>query len=169
MPASRVLPRTRQLSKTERSIQLRWVLAKQATRLTITWMPLVLASHATDSMAMSSAAKRLHGKTILITGASSGIGRSTAFEFARTAGGDLKLVLAARRIETLQEISSAIRKEVGEGVEVWPAQLDVSNPKDVGDFVENLPEKFRNIDVLINNAYERLALDPPCKDNRPAN
>ncbi|KAI1143352.1 NAD(P)-binding protein [Hypoxylon sp. FL0543] len=103
--------------------------------------------------AMSSAvAKRLEGKTIVITGASSGIGKSTAFEFARTSPKNLKLVLTARRIETLQQIAQDIAKEVGDGVKVLPFKLDVSNPDEVRSFVGNLPEEFRDIDVLVNNA-----------------
>lgn len=103
---------------------------------------------------MSSAvAKRLEGKTVVITGASSGIGRSTAFEFARTAPKNLKLVLTARRIDTLKQIAADIVAEVGEGVKVLPVQLDVSNPEEVKTFVGKLPEEFRDINVLVNNAY----------------
>ena len=103
---------------------------------------------------MSSAvAKRLSGKTIVITGASSGIGRSTAFEFARTAPNHgLKLILTARRIETLEQIAKEIREEVGEGVQVLPVKLDVSVPEGVRAFVGNLPEEWRDIHVLVNNA-----------------
>ncbi|KAK8080761.1 hypothetical protein PG997_008579 [Apiospora hydei] len=102
---------------------------------------------------MSSAvAKRLEGKTIVITGASSGIGRSTAFEFARTAPKDLKLILTARRIDTLKEIAADIAKEVGDGVKVLPVQLDVSKPEEIRGFVEGLPAEFKEIDVLVNNA-----------------
>lgn len=104
-------------------------------------------------MSTAAAAKRLEGKTIVITGASSGIGRSCAFEFARTAPKDLKLVLTARRIDTLKEVAAEIKKEVGQGVKVLPVQLDVSNPQEVRQFVSNLPEEFRDIDVLVNNAY----------------
>lgn len=100
----------------------------------------------------SAAAKRLQGKTILITGASSGIGRSTAFEFARTCPNDLKLILAARRVDSLKSISADIVKEVGDGVQVLPAQLDVSNPDEVRGFVDKLPAEFKEVDVLVNNA-----------------
>lgn len=103
-------------------------------------------------MSSSAVAKRLEGKTIVITGASSGIGKSTAFEFARTSPKNLKLVLTARRIEALQKIAQDIAKEVGDGVKVLPVKLDVSNPDEVRSFVGNLPEEFRNIDVLVNNA-----------------
>ncbi|KAI0479451.1 hypothetical protein GGR56DRAFT_665176 [Xylariaceae sp. FL0804] len=102
---------------------------------------------------MSSAmAKRLEGKTILITGASSGIGRSTAFEFARTSPANLRLVLTARRLDTLKQIAADIVAEVGDGVKVLPVQLDVSNPDAVRGLLPSLPAEFREIDVLVNNA-----------------
>jgi 3-hydroxy acid dehydrogenase/malonic semialdehyde reductase len=100
----------------------------------------------------SAAAKRLEGKTIVITGASSGIGRSTALEFARTAPKNLKLVLAARRVDALEQVKEDIRKEVGDGVRVLAVKLDVSKPDDVKRFVPSLPAEFGDIDVLVNNA-----------------
>jgi 3-hydroxy acid dehydrogenase/malonic semialdehyde reductase len=96
--------------------------------------------------------KRLEGKTIVITGASSGIGRSTAFEFARTAPKDLKLILTARRIDTLKKIAEDIRQEVGDGVKVLPVKLDVSNQQEVKGLVGDLPAEFKEIDILVNNA-----------------
>ncbi|KAG9752564.1 NAD(P)-binding protein, partial [Aureobasidium melanogenum] len=96
--------------------------------------------------------KRLEGKTVVITGASSGIGKSTALEFARTSPKNLKLVVTARRLEALQQLKEDINKEVGEGVKVLPVKLDVSNPEEVKAFVGNLPEEFRDINVLVNNA-----------------
>ena len=96
--------------------------------------------------------KRLAGKTILITGASSGIGKSTAFEFARTSPKNLKIILTARRIDSLKQISADIVKEVGDGVKVLPVQLDVSNVNDVRGFMGRLPAEFKEIDVLVNNA-----------------
>ncbi|KAK3678094.1 hypothetical protein LTR78_002189 [Recurvomyces mirabilis] len=100
----------------------------------------------------SAMGKRLEGKTIVVTGASSGIGKSTAVEFARTSPKNLKLVLTARRIDTLKQIAEEIKKEVGEGVKVLPVQLDVSKPEQVRSFVRNLPQEFQDIDVLVNNA-----------------
>lgn len=99
---------------------------------------------------MSSQAKRLAGKTILITGASSGIGKSTALEFARTQP-DIKLILTARREETLKEVKGEI-EGVAKGVKIHIVKLDVSNVEEIGQFVGKLPEEFKEIDVLVNNA-----------------
>lgn len=96
--------------------------------------------------------KRLTGKTVLVTGASSGIGRSVAQEFARTSPNNLKLILTARRIDTLKEVAASITKEVGNGVKVLPVQLDISKPNEVSSFVGNLPAEFKEIDILVNNA-----------------
>lgn len=100
----------------------------------------------------SAAAKRLAGKTVLITGASSGIGRSTALEFARTSPKDLRLILTARREDALKKLAGDIKAEVGDGVKVLPVKLDVSNADEVRSFVGNLPEEWRGIDILLNNA-----------------
>jgi 3-hydroxy acid dehydrogenase/malonic semialdehyde reductase len=109
----------------------------------------LLATHRNMSTAM---AKRLEGKTVLITGASSGIGKSTAQEFARTAPKNLKLILTARRIDSLKQLAADINEEVGSGVQVLPVQLDVSKPNEVAQLVQNLPKEFQQIDVLVNNA-----------------
>lgn len=73
-------------------------------------------------------------------------------EFARTSPKSLKLVLTARRIDTLKDIAKQIKEEVGTGVQVLPVKLDVSNPSEVKGFVESLPTEYKEIDVLVNNA-----------------
>ena len=95
---------------------------------------------------------RLPGKTILITGASAGIGRSTAVEFAKTCPGDLKLILTARRMERLKECADEIEKISGKGVKVHCSKLDISNAREIQSFIINLPTEFSDIDILINNA-----------------
>lgn len=131
----------------------------QTARRSVSGRPAVVSDPASQLLSrflqtrMASAmSKRLEGKTIVITGASSGIGRSTALEFAKTAPKNLKLVLTARRIDTLKEVAAEIEKEVGEGVKVLPVKLDVSKPEEVKAFVKNLPDEFKEIDVLVNNA-----------------
>lgn len=102
---------------------------------------------------MSSAmSKRLEGKTVLITGASSGIGKSTALEFARTSPKSLKLILTARRIDALKALAAEIKSEVGDDVQCLPVQLDMTKPSEIVSFVANLPADFKDIDVLVNNA-----------------
>lgn len=104
---------------------------------------------------MSSMAARLKGKTILITGASSGIGKACAVEFAKTSPESLKLILTARRLDTLKEVAAEIEK-IAPGVQVLPVKLDVSKPEEVSSFVSNLPKEFSEVDVLVNNAYVLL-------------
>ncbi|KAI8942883.1 hypothetical protein NX059_000923 [Plenodomus lindquistii] len=118
--------------------------------------PRILPSHhlstkiLTATMATAQA-QRLKGKTIVITGASSGIGRATAIEFARTQPDDLKLILTARREDALKEVA----QEIGgfaKGVKVLPVKLDVSKAEEVDAFVGNLPSEFKDINILVNNA-----------------
>ncbi|PIA88797.1 putative oxidoreductase [Cercospora beticola] len=111
----------------------------------------ILTRATTRNMA-TAMGKRLEGKTIVITGASSGIGKATAQEFARTSPKNLKIVLTARRVDALKQLAADINKEVGDGVKVLPVQLDVSKPEEVKQFIPNLPQEFQDIDVLVNNA-----------------
>jgi len=84
----------------------------------------------------------LRGKTVVVTGASSGIGRATALEMARRGA---NLVLAARRAEELEMTAAECRRL---GVE------SVAIPTDVGDREQcrQLIERAGKIDVLVNNA-----------------
>jgi len=95
--------------------------------------------------------RRLSGKTILITGASAGMGRSTALEFARTAP-DCRLILAARREPSLLQLKSTIESETNKTCQVLVWKMDVSKPEEVEGLLERLPEGWRNVDVLVNNA-----------------
>jgi len=100
---------------------------------------------------MSAMAQRLKGKTVLITGASSGIGKACAIEFARTQPDDLKLVLTARRFDALEQVAAEIAG-FAKGVKVHNVKLDVSKPDEIEQFVGELPQEFKEIDVLVNNA-----------------
>ncbi|KAK6335504.1 hypothetical protein TWF696_002278 [Orbilia brochopaga] len=99
---------------------------------------------------MSSAAQRLSRKTVLITGASSGIGRATALEFVRTAP-DVRLIVTARRVDALETLKGEIA-EISGAAEVLVVRLDVSDAGDVKRFWGELPEGWRDLDILVNNA-----------------
>ena len=79
-------------------------------------------------------------------------------EFARTSPKNLKLILTARRLDTLKQIAEEIKGEVGTGVQVMPVKLDVSRPEEVKGFVKSLPADFQDIDVLVNNACVLLKM-----------
>lgn len=92
-------------------------------------------------------------KTVFITGASSGFGAACARAFA--ARGD-RLVLAARRSAPLHDLA----RELNERTEVHPLILDVRDREAVQASVATLPEEFREVDVLVNNAGLALGLEP---------
>ncbi|KAJ5179256.1 NADP-dependent 3-hydroxy acid dehydrogenase [Penicillium capsulatum] len=136
-----------------KSIQLLRLSTPPASSIYAKPTPLNLPFHPSLRRTMASAmGKRLEGKTIAVTGASSGIGKSTAQEFARTSPKNLKLILTARRIDALEQVAAEIKKEVGDGVKVLPVKLDVSKPEEIKKFVPSLPDEFKEIDVLVNNA-----------------
>lgn len=83
----------------------------------------------------------------LITGATSGIGKYTALEFAKH-GYDL--IITGRRKERLTELAEEITKTYN--VKVEEACFDVRNETEVKNAIDNLPEAFRAVDVLVNNA-----------------
>ncbi|MCU0412113.1 MAG: SDR family oxidoreductase [Bacteroidetes bacterium] len=93
-------------------------------------------------------------QTVLITGASSGIGRSCARLFAQAGA---RLVLVARRKERLDELSSVVQGDFG--ISTYCATLDVRSNEAVDAFAAALPEAWRNIDVLVNNAGLSRGLD----------
>lgn len=93
--------------------------------------------------------------TILITGASSGIGASCAEAFARQ--GD-RLIVCARRVDRLHTMEERLR-ELG-AAEVLSIELDVSNRDAVERAIASLPEEWKKIDVLVNNAGLSRGLDP---------
>lgn len=89
----------------------------------------------------------LKNKNVFITGASSGIGKSCAYAFAKEGS---NLIISARRLNLINEVAEDIRKKFG--VKVHTFQLDVRNRDAVNKAVEILPEEFKSIDILINNA-----------------
>ena len=83
----------------------------------------------------------------LITGATSGIGKSTAIEFAKH-GYDL--VITGRRTERLEELKAVLTKEYS--IKVLNLCFDVRDEKQVEAAIHSIPVDFKKIDVLVNNA-----------------
>ena len=96
----------------------------------------------------------LKNKTVFITGASSGIGKACAEQFA-AAGANL--VLTARRLDRLQDLSEML--EIKYDISTLSIQLDVRNQDEVKTTIKQLPSKFSQIDILLNNAGLALATD----------
>jgi len=104
------------------------------------------------------AAKRLQDKTILITGASAGIGEATAIEYADASNGQVKLILAARRSEKLESLKQSLESKYN-NIKIHIAKLDVSQIQEIGKFFNELPNEFKQIDILINNAGKAQGVD----------
>ncbi len=85
-------------------------------------------------------------KVVIITGASSGIGKALAYEFSLQG---YKVVLGARDYSSLVKISEDIKRL---GRDVVVAQTDVSNEIDCKNLIQTAIDKYGKIDVLINNA-----------------
>ena len=83
-----------------------------------------------------------------ISGASSGIGEACAYIFAQS---NYNLILAARRIEKLNDLKVKIESSV-KGCEIHLIQLDVRIAEDVQNTINAIPDSFKEINVLVNNA-----------------
>lgn len=96
----------------------------------------------------------MNGKTIIITGASSGIGAACAEIFAENGA---NLILTARRINKLKELSNKLRNMYN--IKVHTIEIDVRNFSDIQEKLSKLPSDFEKIDVLINNAGKALGVE----------
>ncbi len=93
-------------------------------------------------------------KIVLITGATSGIGLGCARKFAEN--GD-RLILTGRNEKRLDEIRHELEAK---GTEVIILPFDVRDSEKAKACIEGLPQKWQNIDVLVNNAGLALGLEP---------
>ena len=96
----------------------------------------------------------LKGKVVLITGASSGIGRSCARAFA---GEGARLILAARRRSRLEEMAAELR--FAQGTKTCLLEIDLREQPAVEKALEQLPAAWHDIEVLVNNAGLSRGLD----------
>jgi 3-hydroxy acid dehydrogenase/malonic semialdehyde reductase len=83
--------------------------------------------------------------TVFITGATSGIGKATAEFLAKHS---YRLILCGRNQDRLKELKQTLSKQTA----ITTLQFDVRDKEAVFSAIESLPENFRDIDVLINNA-----------------
>jgi 3-hydroxy acid dehydrogenase/malonic semialdehyde reductase len=89
----------------------------------------------------------LQGKIVLITGASSGIGRATAIAFAREGS---RVLLCARRLDRLEELQQTLLSSGAQSVHIF--KLNVQHRAEVEASIANIPADWREIDILVNNA-----------------
>ena len=92
-------------------------------------------------------------KTVLITGATSGIGLATAHAFANE---QYRLVLCGRRQDRLKVLET----DLGKQTEVVTLNFDVRDKEKVFESISSLRDPFSNVDILINNAGNAHGLDP---------
>lgn len=96
----------------------------------------------------------IQNQIVLITGASSGIGTACARSFAAAGA---KLILVARRLDRLQELTDQLTKEYA--VPIHVLALDVGDRSQVKSTLQSLPTDWQDIDILVNNAGLSRGLD----------
>ncbi|GIV32147.1 MAG: hypothetical protein KatS3mg030_449 [Saprospiraceae bacterium] len=126
---------------------------KSAAELPVTQAP--SAETIERHEAMPPAPMQKETKTVLITGATAGIGKATAEIFAKNG---FRVMITGRRQDRLEALSNHFKESYG--AEVLALPFDVRDPQAVKAAIDNLPEEWRQVDILINNAGLSLGLDP---------
>jgi len=91
----------------------------------------------------------------LITGATSGIGKAVACAIAKEG---FSIIITGRRKELLDSLANKIQEDFK--VDVLPLNFDIRDSSLVQKFLGDVPEKWKNIDVLVNNAGLAAGMDP---------
>ena len=92
--------------------------------------------------------RRLDGKTVIITGANTGIGKETALDLAKRGA---RVILACRDLKRANEAAEEVRKLSGNG-NVVVEKLDLASLESVRSFAEKINKQEEQINILINNA-----------------
>ena len=96
----------------------------------------------------------ISGRLAFISGASAGIGEATAKALASNG---VNLILAARRIDKLENLKNSLEKEYK--IKVKTIKIDFSKSEDIVNALNSLEDEWKNIDILINNAGLALNKD----------
>ncbi len=94
-------------------------------------------------------------KTILVTGATSGLGKAIAEKFAAA---NYNCIITGRRKQRLEELAATLSSN--HNIKVLPLAFDVTKKEEAFNAINNLSEEWRNIDVLVNNAGLAAGRDP---------
>ncbi len=94
-------------------------------------------------------------KIALVTGATSGIGKATARQLAEK---DFNLIITGRRKERLEELANELKQKYN--CETIILNFDIRKQAEVDKAIDSLPENWKNIDVLVNNAGLAAGADP---------
>lgn len=94
-------------------------------------------------------------KIVLISGATAGIGEACAMEFAKNA---FNIIITGRRKERLALLKDKLEKEYQ--VSVCALKFDIRDQSQVSEAIASIPEEFRDIDVLVNNAGLAAGVNP---------
>jgi NAD(P)-dependent dehydrogenase (short-subunit alcohol dehydrogenase family) len=105
----------------------------------------------------------LKGRVALVTGASRGIGEAIARSLAEQ-GADV--VVAARKLESLEGVAAAIRNDFG--VKCLPVACHTGDPNAIGALFAKVESEFRRLDVLVNNAATNPYFGPAINMELPA-
>ncbi len=105
----------------------------------------------------------LKDKIVFITGASSGIGKACAEQFARAGA---HVILTARRLDRIEQLAKALERQ--HHIKTLTLQLDVQDKSMVKRVIDELPDDWKNIDILVNNAGLALTTDS-IQDGDPDN
>jgi len=94
-------------------------------------------------------------KIVLISGATSGIGEACSIEFAKN---DYNLIITGRRTERLEALKTKLEEDYN--ILVYTLTFDIREQKEVAKAIASIPQDFRDIDVLVNNAGLAAGVNP---------